>query len=91
MHMVPVVSDNVAFVGYDHATRILRVTFHSGGTYDYYERPCLPVRSHAAPAPLASRRPHDQDLPIPPDRCLKVPRSASTPAGASRDRQPNLR
>ncbi|MFT4082844.1 MAG: KTSC domain-containing protein [Nocardioides sp.] len=37
MNMVLVVSDNVAFVGYGHATRTLRVKFHSGGTYDYYD------------------------------------------------------
>lgn len=35
MNMVPVVSDNVALVGYNYATHTLRVTFRSGGTYDY--------------------------------------------------------
>lgn len=39
MNMVPVVSDNVRFVGYDHHTQVLRVTFRSGGTYAYYAVP----------------------------------------------------
>lgn len=35
MQMHPVVSDNVDAVGYDANSRVLRVRFHSGGTYDY--------------------------------------------------------
>lgn len=37
--MTPVVSDNVRAAGYDHDTQVLRVTFRSGGTYDYYDVP----------------------------------------------------
>lgn len=37
--MTPVTSDNVRAVGYDHSTQILRVTFRSGGTYDYCNVP----------------------------------------------------
>ncbi|NYI43793.1 hypothetical protein BJ993_000873 [Nocardioides aromaticivorans] len=51
MNLVPVVSDNVAFVGYDHVTRILRVRFRSGGTYDYYDVPASYTR------PCSSRTP----------------------------------
>jgi hypothetical protein len=36
MNMVPVVSDNVALVGYHDATT-LRVIFRSGGTDAYYD------------------------------------------------------
>lgn len=36
MNMTPVISDNVRAVGYDYGTRVLRVQFRSGGTYDYY-------------------------------------------------------
>lgn len=36
MTMHPVVSTNVAAVGYDPPTHTLRVQFRSGGTYDYY-------------------------------------------------------
>ena len=36
MQMHPVTSDNVKAAGYDSATRTLRITFRSGGTYDYY-------------------------------------------------------
>lgn len=35
MNMTPVISDNVAFVGYNYSTLVLRVIFRSGGTYDY--------------------------------------------------------
>jgi hypothetical protein len=49
--MVPVVSDNVAFVGYDHATRILRVRFHSGGNYDYYDVPFFLYEAMLLPHP----------------------------------------
>jgi hypothetical protein len=37
MNITPVVSNDAAFVGYNHATRTLRVKFRSGGTYDYYD------------------------------------------------------
>lgn len=37
MKMVPVTSDNVAYVGYHYGTKTLRVNFISGGTYDYYD------------------------------------------------------
>jgi hypothetical protein len=36
MTMHPVVSTNVAAVGYDPLIQTLRVRFRSGGTYDYY-------------------------------------------------------
>lgn len=51
MNMVLVVSDNVAIVGYDHATRTLRVRFHSGGTYDYYEVPVFLYEAMLLPHP----------------------------------------
>ena len=51
MNMVPVVSDNVAFVGYDYATCTLRVTFRSGGTYDYYDVPVFLYEAMLLPHP----------------------------------------
>ncbi len=36
MSMTPVISNNVRAVGYGYGTRVLRVQFRSGGTYDYY-------------------------------------------------------
>jgi len=39
MNMTPVTSDTVRAAGYDHRTQVLRVTFSSGGTYDYYAVP----------------------------------------------------
>lgn len=36
MNMEAVISDAVQSVGYDHETHVLRVTFRSGGTYDYF-------------------------------------------------------
>lgn len=51
MHMVPIVSDNVAFVSYDHATRTLRVEFHSGGIYDYYDVPVFLYEAMLLPHP----------------------------------------
>lgn len=36
MNMQPVTSTNVAAVGYDTATSIMRVAFHSGGVWDYF-------------------------------------------------------
>lgn len=35
MNMAPVISDNVAAVGYDSTTRTLYVTFRNGRTYEY--------------------------------------------------------
>ncbi|MEU7005080.1 KTSC domain-containing protein [Nonomuraea sp. NPDC046570] len=35
--MTPVISDNIHAVGYDHRLRVLRVTFKSGGTYEYFD------------------------------------------------------
>lgn len=37
MNMNPVISSNIAAVGYDGST--LRILFHSGGLYDYYNVP----------------------------------------------------
>ncbi len=37
MDMVPVVSGSLRKVGYDPATRTLRVAFSSGGVYDYFD------------------------------------------------------
>lgn len=51
MHMVPVISDNVSFVGYDQATHTLRVKFHSGGTYDYYDVPVFLYEAMLLPHP----------------------------------------
>lgn len=39
MRMVPVSSSNLESVGYDPDTRILRIQFHSGGLYEYYNVP----------------------------------------------------
>lgn len=38
MIMTPVVSSNLAFVGYDPASQTLRIQFHNG-TYDYFGVP----------------------------------------------------
>lgn len=51
MYMVPVVSDIVATVGYDHATHALRVKFRSGGTYDYYDVPVFLYEAMLLPHP----------------------------------------
>lgn len=37
MKMQPVTSTNIAAVGYDPASRVVRVGFQSGGVYDYYD------------------------------------------------------
>ncbi len=37
MQMTPVTSEAVRAVGYDHATRVLRVAFREGGVYDYLD------------------------------------------------------
>lgn len=36
MNMVPATSTSIRAVGYDPATRTMRVEFLSGGTYDYF-------------------------------------------------------
>lgn len=51
MNMVPVVSDNVAYVGYDYATQVLRLTFRSGGTYDYFDVPAFLYEAMLLPHP----------------------------------------
>jgi hypothetical protein len=37
MQMHPVTSENVRAAGYDVARRTIRVAFHSGGVYNYYD------------------------------------------------------
>jgi len=37
MNMQPVTSTNVAAVGYDRASRVMRVAFQRGGLYDYFD------------------------------------------------------
>lgn len=49
--MTPVISDNVAFVGYDYRTLVLRVGFRSGGTYDYYGIPFYLYEAMLEPHP----------------------------------------
>lgn len=39
MTMVPVSSSNIVSIGYNSATQTLRVSFHSGGLYDYHQVP----------------------------------------------------
>ena len=39
MNMKPVESSNLAEVGYDPATMTLRIRFHSGGVYEYFDVP----------------------------------------------------
>lgn len=39
MRMVPVDSSNLSAVGYDPVSQILRIDFHGGRTYDYYDVP----------------------------------------------------
>lgn len=39
MDRLPVVSSNVAEVGYDPATMTLEVAFHSGSVYQYFDVP----------------------------------------------------
>jgi hypothetical protein len=51
MNMTPVLSDTVACVGYDYATTTLRVTFHSGHTYDYYGVPVFLYEAMLLPHP----------------------------------------
>jgi hypothetical protein len=54
MNMVPVVSVTVAFVGYDHVTHTLRVTFRSGGIYAYYDVPVFLYEAMLLPHPGAA-------------------------------------
>jgi hypothetical protein len=37
VNMTPVISDTIHAVGYDYHPRVLRVTFKSGGTYEYFD------------------------------------------------------
>ncbi len=39
MNMIPVNSSDLAAVGYDAATSTLRISFNSGGLYEYYNVP----------------------------------------------------
>lgn len=39
MRMVPVDSSNLSAVGYDPVSKILRISFRSGSTYDYFDVP----------------------------------------------------
>ena len=39
MTRIPVISSNVAAVGYDPLSKVLEVQFHSGATYQYFEVP----------------------------------------------------
>lgn len=41
----PVSSSNISAIGYDPATRVLRVRFTNGGTYAYAD---VPADAHAA-------------------------------------------
>lgn len=41
MNRIPVISSNVAEVGYDPATMTLEVAFHSGSVYQYFDVPEL--------------------------------------------------
>jgi len=45
MNMEPVESEAIHSVGYDPATKTLRVRFHTGNTYDY---PNVPADEHRA-------------------------------------------
>ena len=36
MNRTPVSSSNLASVGYDSATQVLEIEFHSGGIYQYF-------------------------------------------------------
>jgi hypothetical protein len=51
MTMVRVVSDSVNLVGYDYSTQVLRVTFRSGGTYDYDDVPAFLFEAMLLPHP----------------------------------------
>lgn len=39
MRMIPVDSSNLSAVGHDPVSQILRISFNSGGTYDYFDVP----------------------------------------------------
>lgn len=51
MNMTPVISDNVALVGYDYGALVLRITFRRGGTYDYYGIPAYLYEAMLQPHP----------------------------------------
>lgn len=44
MNMTPVESTTIRAVGYSPLAKVLRVAFHSGGTYDYAD---VPIDVHA--------------------------------------------
>jgi hypothetical protein len=37
MNMNPVITTNVAAVGYSYSTRVMRVEYQRGGLYEYYD------------------------------------------------------
>lgn len=37
MDIRPIKSTNISQVGYDEATKVLRIVFNSGSTYDYFD------------------------------------------------------
>lgn len=39
MRMISVDSSDLSAVGYDPVSKILRIIFHSGGVYDYFDVP----------------------------------------------------
>lgn len=51
MEMTFVTSDNVRAVGYDAGTQVLRISFKSGGTYEYYGVPANLYESMLLPHP----------------------------------------
>ncbi|MCD4733413.1 KTSC domain-containing protein [bacterium] len=52
MNRTPVSSSDIASVGYDPATEILEIEFHSGGLYWYY---LVPVHIHSGLMSASSR------------------------------------
>lgn len=55
MQMTPVESESVHSVGYDARSRVLRVAFRSGGTYEYVEVPFTCARQVLVTNRRASR------------------------------------
>lgn len=55
MDMHPVVSDSLAAVGYDLASKTMRVAFLRGASYNYLE---VPVEMHAALMAATSKGKH---------------------------------
>lgn len=51
MHLTPVVSDNVRYVGYVYSTQVLRVSFQGGRTYEYYDVPAQLYEAMLLPHP----------------------------------------